>query len=931
MRSLSRLILAAVVVALSTGATTGYIVSDGTAATGQVLVGNGTGIAGSSANLTYVSGQLKAIAPSAGTIPWLVKGAASQSANLTLWQDSTGATLGYVDPAGDHVAPGFLATSAATFATGIINSNITDSPSRGYSVLVVVPPSTNLPVFAWNDSGTLRTWACAAADCSTMGSAVAQDTGLYSLGAIGMALAPDGFPIISYGKNSTGDLRVAHCTSASCASTQQQIVVANGGAAQGSYTSGIMSFGSTMGLAYTSTQGGGHVAYVRCDNPTASTPCSTLGAGPTTILAGSLPSVFSLRAVLLGDGTPAFSMADYGRVIRCADSTCGTVSNTLVAASQTFTSMATNPVDGFATLVAIAGNGGGNTYVYHCTNASCSTSTSTQVTSGTGSGHSSASLVVPSSGNPVVLYGGPAASGVAGVRVLTCGTNNCSSFTSTTITSTDIADYTTEALALNTLGDAVGGYQLTGGDNWNIDVQLSSVSVTGTNMCSSGTRCANGYFSGVIKSGNIVVDGTQNGQGGISAVGTISSARDVVTGVTPSTVPMSVVAAASQSANVLEVRTSAGAALLTVDPVGITTATTFVSSANKNTAFSTVNGVLYATGSGVFQQSLAATFASTTGGLTIDETFDGATHPGLTVRNPSAGTSAMSEITLLNGTSSVTDFSILGYGGTNLSGTNAYGCQAHGGCLKVGGAGGFQLGVASGAGFRVVEGSPSSTPLLSMTAAYSEIDTAGLGIYTTGLLDIAPVGFTLRGSGGAIITTTGDFDIHNSGTLRLRGTANVSLDNIPSCSAGLQTNGSGVLSCIVSDARFKDVQPRAVPGLSAIQQIHPVTYRWKSGADKDDLLHVGFLAQDVERAIPDATHPLPDGTLVLEDRAITASLVKAVQELSARVEALEAAKRDPWAGFKGDVVVWPFDITRPTAPPQIGPEYSETSILLGGE
>ena len=53
--------------------------------------------------------------------------------------------------------------------------------------------------------------------------------------------------------------------------------------------------------------------------------------------------------------------------------------------------------------------------------------------------------------------------------------------------------------------------------------------------------------------------------------------------------------------------------------------------------------------------------------------------------------------------------------------------------------------------------------------------------------------------------------------------------------------------------------------------------------------HLGFIAQEVQAVIPEASHSPrdPSRPLNYDDRGLIAVLVKAVQELSAKVEALE--------------------------------------------
>ena len=128
------------------------------------------------------------------------------------------------------------------------------------------------------------------------------------------------------------------------------------------------------------------------------------------------------------------------------------------------------------------------------------------------------------------------------------------------------------------------------------------------------------------------------------------------------------------------------------------------------------------------------------------------------------------------------------------------------------------------------------------------------------------------------------------------------------------TNGNTVWSN-PSDIRMKEDIVTATAGLSFINDLRPVTFKWKkqkdipttlSGYVKDsdkrynaETTQHGFIAQEVKTAI-DAHSELKDGfdmwkedTLDGRQRvgetALIPMLVKAIQELSAKVTALEAA------------------------------------------
>lgn len=90
---------------------------------------------------------------------------------------------------------------------------------------------------------------------------------------------------------------------------------------------------------------------------------------------------------------------------------------------------------------------------------------------------------------------------------------------------------------------------------------------------------------------------------------------------------------------------------------------------------------------------------------------------------------------------------------------------------------------------------------------------------------------------------------------------------------------------VTSDARLKTYAYFSGPtGIAEIQALRPVEYAWRD--DVTNRMHRGFLAQDVEKVIPNAVSQ--NRTTMYDDQrsvdivAIVASLVCAVQELSAK-------------------------------------------------
>lgn len=106
-----------------------------------------------------------------------------------------------------------------------------------------------------------------------------------------------------------------------------------------------------------------------------------------------------------------------------------------------------------------------------------------------------------------------------------------------------------------------------------------------------------------------------------------------------------------------------------------------------------------------------------------------------------------------------------------------------------------------------------------------------------------------------------------------------------------------------SDARLKehivDLGPDS--GLAAVVNLRPVRYEWR-GTGNEGKVELGFIAQDVEKVLPELVGTGPDQEITLSDGSkitiekakvmsygqVTVPLVKAVQELKAENDSLRA-------------------------------------------
>jgi hypothetical protein len=98
----------------------------------------------------------------------------------------------------------------------------------------------------------------------------------------------------------------------------------------------------------------------------------------------------------------------------------------------------------------------------------------------------------------------------------------------------------------------------------------------------------------------------------------------------------------------------------------------------------------------------------------------------------------------------------------------------------------------------------------------------------------------------------------------------------------------------ISDARFKENVEDIDVGLGAILALKPRKFDWKAGKGKDIKGDRGFIAQEFEQVFPDLIDtwkdPAPEGEAPYKSvrQDLIPVLVKAIQELTARVQTLEA-------------------------------------------
>ena len=106
--------------------------------------------------------------------------------------------------------------------------------------------------------------------------------------------------------------------------------------------------------------------------------------------------------------------------------------------------------------------------------------------------------------------------------------------------------------------------------------------------------------------------------------------------------------------------------------------------------------------------------------------------------------------------------------------------------------------------------------------------------------------------------------------------------------AGRTANTTGVWTNL-SDGTLKQNVMDLNGGLNKIEKLRPVTFEWKNAGvmGREKGAHMGFVAQDVEKVLPEWVKTDSDGYKWLQKEGVEALLVQAIQELEERNAALE--------------------------------------------
>ncbi len=122
------------------------------------------------------------------------------------------------------------------------------------------------------------------------------------------------------------------------------------------------------------------------------------------------------------------------------------------------------------------------------------------------------------------------------------------------------------------------------------------------------------------------------------------------------------------------------------------------------------------------------------------------------------------------------------------------------------------------------------------------------------------------------------------------GIGTPSPDNLLSVNGTADKPGGGSWGTF-SDARLKTLHGSFDSGLSQILKLHPIRYRYRENnamgiRDRDE--HIGFVAQDVQRVVPEAVTENSKGYLLINNDPILWTMLNAIKEQQREIAGLRA-------------------------------------------
>ena len=177
----------------------------------------------------------------------------------------------------------------------------------------------------------------------------------------------------------------------------------------------------------------------------------------------------------------------------------------------------------------------------------------------------------------------------------------------------------------------------------------------------------------------------------------------------------------------------------------------------------------------------------------------------------------------------------------------------------------------------------------STIGAYSSDVSVNIGFVTVsnnGLIQVYA-----DGSASAVGTTPYTLEIQTQGGSLSLGSASSAV--VVGSLAGVgnravYSTAGGVLTNSSSDQRLKSNVNELIYGLSTVNNLRPVSYNWSNVESLGSQLEIGFIAQEVQKLVPEVVGQNTNGMLSLDYQKLVPVLTNSIQELSAENTALKA-------------------------------------------
>jgi len=102
------------------------------------------------------------------------------------------------------------------------------------------------------------------------------------------------------------------------------------------------------------------------------------------------------------------------------------------------------------------------------------------------------------------------------------------------------------------------------------------------------------------------------------------------------------------------------------------------------------------------------------------------------------------------------------------------------------------------------------------------------------------------------------------------------------------STANGTLTNSSSDESLKENKEPIPYGLDSVLNLNPITFNWKDKVNFGSQKEIGFIAQEVQKEVPEVVGSDSEDKLTLEYAKLVPVLTKAIQDLEARVKSLEA-------------------------------------------